>query len=91
VAAVGGADRRGTDPLDERLQGREVQVQLPPDLPLVPLDGLLIEEVLINLLENAVKYTEAGSLSISARVDNQTMVVDVADRGPGLPPGEEAV
>ena len=77
--------------LDERLQGREVQVQLPPDLPLVPLDGLLIEEVLINLLENAVKYTPAGSpITISARVDNQTIVVDVADRGPGLPPGEEA-
>jgi two-component system sensor histidine kinase KdpD len=52
--------------LDERLQGREVQVQLPPDLPLVPLDGLLIEEVLINLLENAVKYTPAGAPSRSA-------------------------
>jgi len=77
--------------LDERLQGREVQVQLPPDLPLVPLDGLLIEEVLINLLENAVKYTPAGSpITISARVDNQTIVVEVADWGPGLPPGEEA-
>ena len=77
--------------LDERLQGREVQVQLPPDLPLVPLDGLLIEEVLINLLENAVKYTPAGSpITISAVVDNQTIVVEVADRGPGLPPGEEA-
>jgi two-component system, OmpR family, sensor histidine kinase KdpD len=77
--------------LDERLQGREVQVQLPPDLPLVPLDGLLIEEVLINLLENAVKYTPAGSpITISARADNETVTVDVADRGPGLPPGEEA-
>jgi two-component system sensor histidine kinase KdpD len=77
--------------LDDLLQGRDVQVQLPPELPLIPLDGLLIEEVLINLLENAAKYTSAGSpITISARVEDQAVTVDVADRGPGLPPGEES-
>lgn len=77
--------------LDDLLQGRDVQVQLPPDLPLLPLDGLLIEEVLINLLENAAKYTPAGSpITISARTEDQAVTVDVADRGPGLPPGEES-
>jgi two-component system sensor histidine kinase KdpD len=75
---------------DDVLQGREVQVTLPPDLPLVPLDGLLIEEVLINLLENAAKYTPAGTpINISAKGIDGVVTVDVADRGPGLPPGEE--
>jgi two-component system sensor histidine kinase KdpD len=75
---------------DEVLQGRDVQVTLPPDLPLVPLDGLLIEEVLINLLENAAKYTPAGTpINISAKAIDGVVTVDVADRGPGLPPGEE--
>jgi two-component system sensor histidine kinase KdpD len=77
--------------LDDRLRDHPVTVTLPPDLPLVPLDGVLIEQVLINLLENAVKYTPAGTpIEISAAVTDGVVRVDVADRGPGLPPGEEA-
>jgi two-component system, OmpR family, sensor histidine kinase KdpD len=76
--------------LEERLRGRPVEVRLPPDLPLVLLDGLLIEQVFVNLLENAVKYTPAGTpLEISASVRDGAIVVAVADRGPGFPPGEE--
>ena len=76
--------------LDDRLRGHPVSVSLPPDLPLVPLDGVLIEQVFVNLLENAVKYTAAGtSIEISAVAINGAVRVDVADRGPGLPPGEE--
>ena len=43
--------------LEGALRHRSVRVAIPPDLPLVPLDGLLIEQVLINLLENALRYT----------------------------------
>jgi two-component system sensor histidine kinase KdpD len=76
--------------LDERLQGRAVAVSLPPDLPPVPIDGLLIEQVLINLLENAIKYTPPGSaIDISASAGANAVTVEVADRGPGIPPGEE--
>jgi two-component system sensor histidine kinase KdpD len=76
--------------LEERLRGRDVRVQLPPDLPLVPVDSVLIEQVFVNLLENAAKYTPAGSpIDISAGVIDGAVRVDVADRGPGLPPGEE--
>jgi two-component system sensor histidine kinase KdpD len=76
--------------LDERLAGRQVTTSLPPDLPLVPIDGLLIEQVLINLMENALKYTPTGTpIDISARADPRAVTVEVADRGPGLPPGEE--
>lgn len=76
--------------LEERLSGRAVEVSLPEHLPLVPIDELLIEQVFINLLENAAKYTPAGTgLSISAWPENHAVIVEVADRGPGIPEGEE--
>ncbi|HEV2671716.1 MAG TPA: sensor histidine kinase KdpD [Gemmatimonadales bacterium] len=76
--------------LDERLRGRQVTVALPPDLPLVPMDEVLIEQVFVNLLENAARYTPAGTpIQISAAVVERAVRVDVADHGPGIPPGEE--
>jgi two-component system sensor histidine kinase KdpD len=76
--------------LDERLAGRTVTTTLPPDLPLLPIDGLLVEQVLINLIENALKYTPPGTpIDISARLGERQVIVEVADRGPGLPSGEE--
>jgi two-component system, OmpR family, sensor histidine kinase KdpD len=76
--------------LDVRLRDHPVAVQLPPDLPLVPLDAVLIEQVFVNLLENAVKYTPSGTpIEISAVAEGSVVRVEVADRGPGLPPGEE--
>jgi len=63
---------------------------VPPDLPLVPMDDVLIEQVLVNLLDNALKYTPAGSpIEIIATATDQNVTVEVADHGPGLPPGEE--
>jgi two-component system sensor histidine kinase KdpD len=77
--------------LEDRLHDHPVTVRLPPDLPLVPVDGVLIEQVFINLLENAVKYTPAGTpIEISAAATDSVVRVDVADRGPGIPPGEDA-
>jgi len=76
--------------LEERLAGREVRTQIPQSLPLVPLDTTLIGQALANLLENAVKYTPAGSpIDIAARVEGDRVVIEVADRGPGLATGEE--
>jgi two-component system sensor histidine kinase KdpD len=76
--------------LGERLKGHPVRVTLPPDLPLVPMDGVLIEQVFINLLENAAKYTPAGTpIDISAAPTDGVVRVDVMDRGPGVPPGDE--
>jgi two-component system sensor histidine kinase KdpD len=51
---------------------------------------LLIEQVLINLLDNAVKYTPPGTaIDIAAELGDGAVVVEVADRGPGIPRGEE--
>jgi two-component system sensor histidine kinase KdpD len=77
--------------VEKRLGDRRVDIRLAPDLPLVPLDPLLIEQVLINLLDNAIKYTPEGSpVDISASVEDRAVRVTVADRGPGFAPGEEA-
>jgi two-component system sensor histidine kinase KdpD len=70
-----------------------VRTDLPADLPLVSFDAVLTERVLGNLLENAAKYTPAGSVvTLAARVRGAELVVTVEDDGPGLPAGrEEAV
>jgi two-component system sensor histidine kinase KdpD len=72
------------------LAGRPVTVRLPDDLPLLHLDSVLIERVLVNLIENASKYTPPGSpIEIGARAVNDQVLLSVEDRGPGLPRGRE--
>jgi two-component system sensor histidine kinase KdpD len=76
--------------LDVQLHGHPMAVQLPPDLPLVPLDGVLIEQVLVNLLDNAIKYTPPGSpITLSAEGSASEVTVIIADRGPGILSGDE--
>jgi two-component system sensor histidine kinase KdpD len=76
--------------MDDALSGRAVLTDLAADLPLVPLDAVLVEQVLVNLLENAIKYTPAASpLEIRASRGPAGVEVVVADRGPGIPAGEE--
>ena len=73
------------------LQPRQLTTDIPADLPLVECDAVLIERVLVNLLENAAKYTPASShVSISARAADGRMRVAVADDGPGIAAGQEA-
>jgi two-component system sensor histidine kinase KdpD len=76
--------------LDEQMKDHPVTVKLPPDPLLVPLDAVLMEQVFMNLLENVAKYTPPGTpTEITARSVAGAVEVTVADRGPGLPPGEE--
>jgi two-component system, OmpR family, sensor histidine kinase KdpD len=79
--------------VEDRLGKREVKVDLPEDLPLVPIDAVLLEQVLINLLENAAKYTPEGSpIELSARASgagaSRQVTVEISDRGPGIPGGD---
>lgn len=76
--------------LERRLHGRSLTTSFPDDLPLVLIDDVLIEQVLINLLDNAIKYTGSESLlELSALVSDGMVTVQLADRGPGLDPGDE--
>ncbi|HEX5036644.1 MAG TPA: sensor histidine kinase KdpD [bacterium] len=71
--------------LDASLRGRKIATDIPEDLPLVPMDGLLMEQVMVNLLENAGRYTPAGSpIDIRAWRNGKYVQVEVADRGPGV-------
>ena len=77
--------------LEGRLRDHTVNTAFPVDLPLVLVDGVLLEQVVINLVENAVKYAPPGSaIDMSASASDHEVVVEVADRGPGIPVGEEA-
>ena len=74
---------------EDRLRSHPVSVELPDDLPLVAVDGILLEQVLINLLENGAKYTPSGTaITVTAWAEADAVVVEVADRGPGVPEGE---
>jgi two-component system sensor histidine kinase KdpD len=76
--------------LDRSLRDRPVGVSIPDDLPLVAVDAVLIEQVLVNLIDNVIKYTDPGSpIEIAGRAVNGSVVVEVADQGPGLEPGTE--
>ena len=76
--------------LGHAMAGRPVALRLPDDLPLVPIDSPLIERVLINVLDNTAAFTPPGNpIDIEAQVSGGEVIVDIADRGPGLAPGDE--
>lgn len=81
---IGGALTR----LEKRLGSRDVRVELPSDPVSVPCDAVLLEQVFINLVENAVKYS-SGEIEIRAALGTDEVAVDVSDRGPGIAIGEE--
>jgi two-component system sensor histidine kinase KdpD len=66
-----------------------VESRITPSLPLVKLDFVLMEQALANLLVNAATHTPAGTpIEIGARAEGRELILEVADRGPGLPAAE---
>ncbi|MES2106129.1 MAG: two-component system sensor histidine kinase KdpD [Pseudomonadota bacterium] len=73
-----------------QLTQHKIATRLERSLPLIQFDAVLIERVLCNLLENAAKYTPAGSrITVSAEASGSLLNVMVYDDGPGLPAGRE--
>jgi two-component system sensor histidine kinase KdpD len=89
---IGSAVRRVSGERDDpqTLVGTHpLTISIPPDLPLAPFDALLIEQVLVNLLENAVRHTPPGTLiELRAGANKQAIWVEIADHGPGLAPDD---
>jgi two-component system sensor histidine kinase KdpD len=72
--------------LNDHLGDHPVHIQIPDDFPLVPMDFVLIVQVFVNIIDNAVKYSPSEApVEIEARVDGQWAAVIVADRGIGIP------
>jgi two-component system sensor histidine kinase KdpD len=72
------------------LKDHPLSLTIPDHLPLIPFDPLLMEQVLMNLLENALQHTPAGTpVELVARMQKAGVLIEIADRGPGIPSGLE--
>jgi len=70
--------------------GRGLVAEVAADIPLAAIDGVLVEQALVNLLENALRHGgPSGVVKVSARLDAGQALVAVEDDGPGFPPGDE--
>lgn len=75
--------------IEGKLNGRRVNVSLASGLRMVEMDMVLMNQVLINLLDNALKYSPAdGAVEITARSDEENLVIQVLDQGTGVPDDE---
>jgi two-component system sensor histidine kinase KdpD len=73
--------------LDDRLTDRPVHIEVPQGLPLVAMDFALMTRVLVNVLDNALKYSPPGSpINVRAYLASGHLEIDVSDRGLGIPP-----
>ena len=73
------------------LRAHEVTADLPASLPLVLADEVLLEQVLVNVLDNAAKYAPAGSgIVLSARLIGVRLELSITDSGPGIPAAEQS-
>ena len=74
------------DVLGSRTQGRRIDTRIPPDLPMVQVDFVLMVQVLVNLIDNAIKYSPPDQpIRVFAEHDSDEICIGVADRGPGIP------
>lgn len=73
----------------ERDPARRIKSSVPKDLPLVKADPVLLAQLIANLLDNALKYSE-DTIDLAVSCDGRSLVVAVKDRGPGIPPQEQA-
>jgi two-component system sensor histidine kinase KdpD len=73
--------------LNDRLDDRPININIPEELPLIPLDFVLIERVLVNVIDNAMKYSPPDSpIEIHAQLAGAFLEMAVADHGSGIPP-----
>ena len=72
-----------------RISGHKLREEIPDDLPFASADPLLLEQALVNLLDNAVKYSPTGSdITVTARPQGDRIILTIADEGPGIPLSE---
>lgn len=81
--------RRLAGELEPSLTSHTLRIEAPPELPLILGDELRLEQVLLNLLQNAIKYSpDGGHVSVRIRHGAERIAVEVADQGVGIPEAE---
>ncbi|MCL6429623.1 MAG: hybrid sensor histidine kinase/response regulator [Anaerolineae bacterium] len=70
-------------------KGLDLEIDLSPDVPLVFCDRTRIREVLLNLLSNAGRFTETGGVRLQVRSEGESILISVADTGPGIAPEDQ--
>jgi two-component system, OmpR family, sensor histidine kinase KdpD len=74
-----------------RLADRRLVLNLPHDLPLIHVDPVLVQQALVQIFDNAVKYSHSGSqISVAARARDGCMILSVSDQGTGLTAAERS-
>ncbi|MBR2570140.1 MAG: HAMP domain-containing protein, partial [Paenibacillus sp.] len=74
--------------LSTKDKGISLHLKVQADLPLVYADGMRLEQIVMNLLENAIRYTERGEIELSISHDDDEVAVRVKDSGIGIPQEE---
>jgi len=62
----------------------ELHVNYPQEIPPIYCDRLRIRQVILNLLSNAVRYTEKGSITVDVSLENENVYISITDTGPGI-------
>jgi two-component system, OmpR family, sensor histidine kinase KdpD len=72
--------------ISSRYKDRDIKIQIPSDLPLIPLDSGLMVQVMFNILENAIKYSDPQApIQVVVKFIDQNMKIEIYDRGIGIP------
>jgi len=91
-ASIGSVVEEALDELKQLLVHHPVDVRIPAGLPNARMDPAHIKEVLVHLIENAAKYSPADApIRITAEAKDQTLTINIADRGPGIDDFEQSL
>jgi two-component system sensor histidine kinase KdpD len=91
-APIGKVIQEALDGLKQLLTQHPVEIRIPAELPNVRMDTAHIKEVLVHLIENAAKYSPPGApVRITAEEKDQTLTINIADRGPGIDDFEQSL
>jgi two-component system sensor histidine kinase KdpD len=72
--------------MDDKLGNRKLEIEIADPTMLVPVDATLVQQVLVNLLDNAIKYSPVDTpLAITASRSGENLMISVSDHGPGIP------
>ena len=88
---IGALIEQVVERLRPQISKHPLETELPPDLPAAQANYTQIDQVLTNLIENAARYTPAGTpISVRASAERDSLAIEVRDHGPGIPEGMRA-